>query len=56
MKNELNDMQSKREVLTTVVNEVKERVSGIEDKLMAQKEAEVKREKQLKDHEVGIPG
>ena len=33
------------------VNEVEERVSDIEDKLMARKEAEEKREKQLKDHE-----
>ena len=35
----------------TRVNEVEERVSDIEDKLMARKEAEEKREKQLKDHE-----
>ena len=35
------------------VNEVAERVSDIEDKLMARKEAEEKREKQLKDHEKG---
>ena len=33
------------------VNEVEERVGDIEDKLMARKEAEEKREKQLKDHE-----
>ena len=33
------------------VNEVEERVSDTEDKLMAMKEAEEKREKQLKDHE-----
>ena len=39
-------MQSKLEVLTTRVNEVEERVSNIEDKLMARKEAEEKREKQ----------
>ena len=32
-------------------NEVEERVSDKEDKLMARKEAEEKREKQLKDHE-----
>ena len=38
-------MQSKLEVLTTRVNEV-ERVNDIEDKLMARKEAEEKREKQ----------
>ena len=45
IKNELNEMQSKLEVLTRV-NEVEERVSDIEDKLMARKEAEEKREKQ----------
>ena len=44
-------MQSKLEVLTTSVNEVEERVSDTEDKLMARKEAEEKIEKQLKDHE-----
>ena len=43
-------MQSKLEVLTTRVKEVEERVSDIEDKLMARKEAEEK-ETQLKDHE-----
>ena len=32
------------------VNEVEERVSDIEDKLMARRETEEKREKQLKDH------
>ena len=51
IKNQLNEMQSKLEVLTMRVNEVEERVSDIEDKLMARKEAEEKREKQLKDHE-----
>ena len=35
----------------TRVNKVEERVSDIEDKLMVRKEAEEKREKQLKDHE-----
>ena len=44
-------MQSKLEVLTTRVNEVEERVSDIEDKLMARKDAEEKRETQLKDNE-----
>ena len=44
-------MQSKLEVLTTRVNEVEEQVSDIEDKLMAKKETEEKRDKQLKDHE-----
>ena len=33
------------------MNEVEEKVSDIEDKLMARKEVEEKREKQLKDHE-----
>ena len=44
-------MHSKLEVPTTRVNEVEERVSDIEDKLMAKKETEEKRDKQLKDHE-----
>ena len=38
-------MQSKQEVLTMRVNEVEERVSDKEDKYMARKEAEEKREK-----------
>ena len=54
IKNQLNEMQSKLEVLMTRVNEVEERVSDIEDKLMARKEAEEKREKQLKDHEENL--
>ena len=37
-------MQSKQEVLTMRINEVEERVSDIEDRLMARKEAEEKRE------------
>ena len=40
-------MQFKLQVLTTKVNEVEERVS----ELMAKRETEEKREKQLKDHE-----
>ena len=40
-------MQSKLDALTTRVNEVEERMSDIEDKLMERKEAEEKREKQL---------
>ena len=44
-------MQSKLEVLMTRVNEEEERVSDIEDKLMAKRETEEKRDKQLKDHE-----
>ena len=51
IKKQLNEMQSKQEVLMMMGNEVEERVSDIEDKLMARKEAEEKREKQLKDHE-----
>ena len=47
-------MQSKLEFPTTRVNEIEERVSDIEDKLMARQEAEEKREKQLKDHEEGL--
>ena len=46
IKNQLNEMQSKLEVLTMRVNEVEEWVSGIEDKLMARKEAKEKTEKQ----------
>ena len=44
-------MQSKLEVLMTRVNEVEERVSDIEDKLMAKRETEENRDKQLKDQE-----
>ena len=51
IKNQLNEMQSKLEVLMMRINEVEEWRSDIEDKLMARKEAEEKREKQLKDHE-----
>ena len=50
IKNQLNEMQSKLNVLTMRVNEVKEWVSDIEDKLMARRESE-EIEKQLKDHE-----
>ena len=50
IKNQLNEMQSKN--LTTRVNEVEERVSDKEDKLMTKRETEEKRDKQLKDHEV----
>ena len=50
IKNQLNEMKSKLGVLTIRVNEVEERVSDIEDCLMPRKEAEEKREKQLKDH------
>ena len=41
-------MQSKLEVLTTRVNELEKRVSDIEGTLVARKEAEEEREKQLK--------
>ena len=51
IKNQLNEIQSKLDVLTTRVNEVEERVSDIEDKLMAKRETEEKRDRQLKDHE-----
>ena len=44
-------MQYKLEVLTTRVKEVEERGSDIEDKLIAKRETEEKRDKQLKDHE-----
>ena len=37
-------MQSKLEVLTTRVNEVEERVSDLEDKLIAKRETEEKRD------------
>ena len=53
IKNQLNEMQSKLEVLTMRVNEVEERVSDTGDKLMAREEAEEKREKQLKDMRKG---
>ena len=42
----MNEMQSKIEVLTTRVNDVEERVSDIEDKLIAKRETEEKRDKQ----------
>ena len=48
IKNQLNEMQSKLEVLTTSVNKVEERVSDIEDRLMARKEAEEKKRKTIK--------
>ena len=51
IKNQLNEMQSKLEVLTTRANEVEEQVSDIEDRLMAKRVTEEKRDKQLKDHE-----
>ena len=48
IKNQLNEMQSKLEVLTMRVNEVEEGVSDIEDKLMARKETEEKKRKTIK--------
>ena len=51
MKNQLNEMQSKLEVLTMRHNEVEERMSDIEDKLMAKRETEEKRDRQLNDQE-----
>ena len=47
-------MQYKLEVLTTRVNQVEERVSDTEDNLMAKRETEEKRYKQLKHHENGL--
>ena len=47
-------MQSKLEVLMTRDKEVEERVSDIEDKLMAKRETEEKRDRQLKDQEVRL--
>ena len=41
-------MQSKLEVLMTTVNEVEERVSDIEDKLIARRETEEKKRKTIK--------
>ena len=43
IKNQLNEMQSILEVLTMRVNEVEERVSDSEDKLLARRETEEKR-------------
>ena len=48
IKNQLNEMQCKLEILRTRVNEVEERVSHIEDKMMARKEAEEKKRKTIK--------
>ena len=42
-KNRLNEIQSKLDVLIARVNEVEERVSDIEDKLIVSKETEEKR-------------
>ena len=42
IKIQLNEMQSKLEILMTRVDEVEERVSDIEDKLIAKKETEEK--------------
>ena len=39
----MNEMQCKLEVLTTRVNEVEERVSDLEDKLIAKRETEEKK-------------
>ena len=47
IKNQLNEMQSKLEVLTANVNEGEERVSDIEDKLMARRKLR-KKEKNIK--------
>ena len=44
-------MQSKMEALTARINETEERISATEDKMMENKEAKKKRDKQLLDHE-----
>ena len=43
-------MQSKMEALTTRINEADKRISDIQDKMMENKEAKKKTEKQLLDH------
>ena len=48
IKNQLNDMQSKPEVLMMRVKEVEERLSDIEDKLMARKEKKKKKQRTKK--------
>ena len=48
IKNQLNEKQYKLEVLKTRVNEVEERGSDIEDKLLARKKAEEKKRKIVK--------
>ena len=48
IKNKLNEMQSKLEVLTARVNGVEDRVTDIEDKLMVRKEADKKKRKTIK--------
>ena len=44
-------MQSKTEFLTAGINEAEERISGSEDKMIENKEAEKRRDKQLLYHE-----
>ena len=51
IKNQLNAMQSKLEVLMTRDNELEERVSDIEDNLMAKRETEEKRDRKLRYQE-----
>ena len=48
IKNQLNEMQSKLEVLTMRVNEVEEQVSDIKDKLMAKEGSWGKKRKTIK--------
>ena len=48
IKNTLMEMQSKLDAVTGRVSEAEERVSDLEDKFMERKEAEEKREKQLR--------
>ena len=47
IKNQLNEMQSKLEVLTTRVNEVEELVSDTEEKLVAERETEEKEKQKI---------
>ena len=54
IKKQLNEMQSKWEFQMRRVNEVEEQVSDKKDKLMAKRETEEKRDKQLKDHEARL--
>uniref|UniRef100_A0A452VDF0 ubiquitinyl hydrolase 1 n=2 Tax=Ursus TaxID=9639 RepID=A0A452VDF0_URSMA len=51
IKKAINGMQSKMEALTARINEAEDRISGIGDKMMDNKEAKKKRDKQLLDHQ-----
>ena len=45
LKNALNEVQNKMEVTTAQIEEAKERIGGLEDKIMEKEEAEKKRDK-----------